>query len=441
MPPSPAGIDAWAKLGNPNWNWKSFRPYLQKSHTVSRTEEQPHLNGNGVKSGSGSIKIHHPTLNDEAAQPLMQAWKDAFKARGYGHNTDILAEEKTVGTRDYSATIDPTSGLRSSADSEYGTIAASRPNVTLITEATVRRILFDLSEDIVATGVEVSYQGQIIKIKAKKEVIMAAGAFNTPRLLELSGIGAKDRLDNLGIPVVLDQPNVGENLQNHLMSILLIPMKTSDELQGIIPGIKAIAFAAIDPDEQQELLAVHSKSENPSEEAILSIIRNPNEASALLVLGVYPGNLALLVAMTSFPFSRGNTHISSSDPDEMPTIDGGIATNTLDLEIMARHVRSLYELTASEHLKPFLEQSTAATDIDTIKSNLRANASTAHHACGTTAMLPRADGGVVGQDLKVYGIQNLRIVDASIFPLISHGNPIATVYGVAERAADLIQQS
>ncbi|KAJ5125665.1 glucose-methanol-choline (gmc) oxidoreductase [Penicillium atrosanguineum] len=438
-PPSPAGIDAWAELGNPKWNWETFRPYLQKSITVTSPEGVPH-----PKSEShGNIKVTYPALQDKIASSLLEGWNDAFKSQGYGFNTDILAEDKTIGTRAYTATIDPDSGLRSSADNEYGAVAAARSNVTIVTEATVHRILFDSrGEDVTAVGAKVTFNdGHTADITAVKEVIMAAGAFHTPKLLELSGIGGRDLLNELGIPVVIDHHGVGENLQNHLMSVLPAPLSSNAGLDGIKAGLKALAFVRIDAEEQNKLFATtRSEPENASEKAIQSIIQSPNEASASIFLAVRSASLALLGAITSFPFSRGSTHISSADFDAIPTVNPGFLSNKMDLEILARHVRTLHELPTSDSLKRFFQQpESSLPGLEEIKNKLRASALTTNHSCGTTAMLPRSDGGVVDQDLKVYGTTNLRVVDASVFPLISHANPMATVYAVAEKAADIIR--
>ena len=398
---------------------------------------------NPKSESHGNIKVTYPALQDKIASSLLEGWNDAFKSRGYGFNTDILAEDKTIGTRAYTATIDPDSGLRSSADSEYGAVATARLNVTLITEATVHRILFDSKGgDVTAAGAKVTFNnGHTADIIAVKEVIMAAGAFHTPKLLELSGIGSRERLNELGIPVVIDHPGVGENLQNHLMSVLPAPLSPNSSLEGIKPGLKALAFVRIDPEEQKKLLAAGSEPKNASEKAIRSIIQSPNEASASIFLAVRSASLALLGAITSFPFSRGSTHISSAQFDAMPTVNPGFLSNELDLEILARHVQTLHELPTSDSLKNFFQQTESSNppDLEEIKNKLRASILTTHHTCGTTAMLPRENGGVVDQDLKIYGTTNLRVVDASVFPLIPHANPMATVYAVAEKAADIIR--
>jgi choline dehydrogenase-like flavoprotein len=436
IPPSPAGIDAWAKLGNPNWNWKALRPYLQRSYNLNPPE--PDQSVSLGEQANGPIRVTFPALADNKSAPLVQAWKDALESQGYEHSVDVIGERKTVGTRDCTATIDPVSGLRSSADTAYGQVAAKRANVRIIPEATVRRIVFSSGSDkITATGAEFSYRGEIVNILASKEVVLAAGAFQTPKILELSGIGCQDRLSRLGIPVVIDQPGVGENLQNHTMSMFPVPLKSRPDLEGMTLGFKGVAFTHLDQEDQSALFA-RTESASPASQAIQSILSSPDEASAVLMMAVFPDDNVILGVISSFPFSRGSCHITSSDPDEMPNIDMRTLSNDLDIEFLARHVQKLHQLTSSPALAPFL-QSSPAPELDSLKKLLReAAALSCHHCCGTTAMLPRELGGIVDQELKVYGTENLRVVDASVFPLITHANPIATVYAVAERAADII---
>ncbi|KAL4978466.1 hypothetical protein BDW66DRAFT_158257 [Aspergillus desertorum] len=300
----------------------------------------------------------------------------------------LVGEERTVGVRPFTATIDPVSGNRSSADSTYGAVAATRPNVTIVTEATVRTF---------STGVEVAWNDSVITVEARKELILAAGVFHTPKLLELSGIGDKEELQSLSIPVLLHNPGVGENLQNHVMAVIPVPLKDTPALSTIQPGIEAVSFTRLD-------LAV----------LLTEDTRGPKPAKQVIVV------------MLCCPFSRGTVHITSSDPCIPPTVDLGVFSNPLDIEILARHVQATQNLLRSIAFEQFTQLHESMT-------------SAAHHACGTAAMLPRQDVGVVGQDLKVHGTRNLRIVDACCFPLISCANPMGAVYGVAERAVDVIR--
>ncbi|EAW15349.1 GMC family oxidoreductase [Aspergillus clavatus NRRL 1] len=443
VPPSPAGINAWAKLGNPGWTWESFVPYLQKTYSLvpQGTTEVDLTQKTQQEPARGPIQVTYPALADQDNGRLIQAWNDAFQAQGYEFTGDFLAQEKSVGTRPYTATIHPQSGLRSAADTAYTSTIADRENLTIVTEATVQKILFDAtSEPVAATGVEVAWNGEVTTIQARKEVILAAGAFHSPKLLELSGIGERNRLSALGIPVLVDQPGVGENLQNHPMAVLPLPLKEHPDLEALTPGIQGMAFTRLDTQELETLFAQHAKSGTQSEQVLQSILADPNEASAFSILGVMPGNVALLAVIPSFPFSRGSIHVPSPDPDAMPVIDAGVFTHDVDIEILARHVRQLQQVIATPPLEPYL-QSGPPGDVETIKPLLReAMALTANHICGTAAMLPREAGGVVDQELKVYGTKNVRVVDASVFPLITHANPMATVYAVAERAADLIRK-
>lgn len=417
-------MDAWAKLGNPDWTWETFKPYLQKSYTVPRKEPE------------GVIKTMEPTLVDGMNNTLVQAWIDAHAEEGYEKATDFEGEEKTIGVRPFTATIDPATGTRSSADNTYGAVAGARPNVTIVTGATVKRILF--SEGITASGVEVDYKRSTVIVGAVKEVILAAGAFHTPKLLELSGVGDTERLKSLGIPPVLHSPGVGENLQNHTMGVIPVPLKDNPDLADVKPGIQALAFRQLDPNDITEVLK-QKQEWNGDEEVIKSLLQSPNEASAYSLIGMMQ-NLAIVVVMLTFPSSRGSVHIASADPGAAPIIDPRLLSNDLDIEFLARHVQALRRMLSSPAFQPLLQSPRDPAEVAKLKTTLRESmASTAHHACGTAAMLPKEHGGVVDQDLKVYGTTNLRIVDASIFPLIPHANPMATVYGVAERAADLIK--
>ena len=149
----------------------------------------------------------------------------------------------------------------------------------------------------------------------------------------------------------------------------------------------------------------------------------------------------VFILFQNLPLSRGNSHISSTDPELQPTIDPQSFSPPLDIEIMAQHMQTLLRLTASPPMTTFLEESSQdISSVDAVNAYLRDNMEPAYHACGTAAMLPLERGGVVDERLIIYGTRNLRVVDTSIFPRITTAVPMATVYAVAERMADIIRR-
>jgi len=408
--------------------------------------------------------------------------------------------DKSIGGYSNAATVDPVTKTRSYAVSAYGTPALQRPNFHLVTGATALKVLLEKTTgDFFATGVLASVEGQEKTFCATKEVIFAAGAFNTPKLLELSGIGNPKFLGEHGIPVLVDNPAVGENLQDHLMTGVSFEVvdgvMTGDPLMRQEPevlqmaqdlyskhragpftmgGIQSHAFMPIlefagaeGQKLQTDLLQkLHTESDNHEYYNIVrKIIENPDEctASSFMFLAqanlhdtsgksfvgadLQAGNFASLGCSQSHAFSRGSTHISSADANSNPIIDPKYFSHPADLEIMARHVQALETLRQTKELAPFFKPNGRRNhsdafhikDLEGAKKYVLDTALTEYHTCGTAAMLPREKGGVVDEKLVVYGTRNLRLVDASIFPVIPRGNIMSTVYAVAEKAADIIR--
>lgn len=295
----------------------------------------------------------------------------------------------SIGGYSNAATVDPVTKTRSYAGSAYGIPSLQRPNFHLVTEATAQKIIFKQSRDgITGTGVEVSVQGQTKTFSATKEIILAAGVFNTPKLLELSGIGAKSFLEQNDIPVLVENPNVGENLQDHLMTGVSYEVAdgimTGDPLMRQEPqalqtaqslysehksgpftvgGIQSHAFMPVlefaDSEGQilqADLLDKYRLEGDANEHysTVRSIIEKPNECSAewFMFLAqanlhedgknfvgskLMPENFASLGCSQSRPFSRGSSHIASADINDNPVIDPRYFSHPADLEIMARH--------------------------------------------------------------------------------------------------------
>jgi choline dehydrogenase-like flavoprotein len=209
---SKATVDGWEKLGNPGWNYEAYETALKKSFTLHKP--------GGVTEGSGPIQLTlHP-----AETPLENAWIQGLESLGFAR-TDPLSG-RLDGPNIAPESIDPKTKQRSYAANAYLDPIRNRPNLAVRPETTVIKVLFERSlsnhTGAVAKGVQIIAQdGSIQTVKARKEVIISAGAINSPRLLELSGIGGSELLQRLGIDVVVDNPHVGENLQNHLFTGLV----------------------------------------------------------------------------------------------------------------------------------------------------------------------------------------------------------------------------
>lgn len=495
--PAQSDIDAWAKLGNPGWDWAGLAPSYKKSYTLIPPPDQATLDHLGIdwisdeyRGTSGPIKVSFPGI---LQNPLCKAWIDAFRGMNKFTTGDPFSGN-SIGGYSNTATVDPETKTRSYAGTAYGVPAGQRPNVRILTEAKTEKILFtDTGAGIVkATGVQVLVDGKLETFTPKKEVILAAGVFNTPKLLELSGIGGKKLLEKYGIPVVVDLPAVGENLQDHLMTGI-----SYEVVDGVITGDPLMRQEPEALAQAQKLYTEHKAGpftiggmqshafmptpdatglfdmlpgpQRPEDsefyEIVRSILENPDGSSAgwfmflaqanlheggksFVGTQLLPENFASLGCAQSHPFSRGATHISSSDIDAVPNIDPRYFSHPADLEIMARHVKALDTvLRPSAQLAPFFKPGGKRNhpdafnvgDLEGAKKYVLDTATAAYHACGSAAMLPREKGGVVDSKLVVYGTENLRIVDASIFPLIPRGNILSSVYAVAEKAADIIK--
>jgi choline dehydrogenase-like flavoprotein len=403
-----------------------------------------------------------------------------------------------VGGYSNAATVDPATKTRSYAASAYAVPFLRRSNFHIFTGATVQKINFENQDGgITATGVQVDVAGGHKIFTTTKEVILAAGVFNTPKVLELSGIGDRQLREIHAIPVVIENPNVGVHLQDHLMTGVWFEVvdgiMTGDPLMRQEPealqqaqslyfehqawpftigGMQSHAFMPIveGPDVEdgkvQELLdGYHAKPEEREHcDMVGSIIQKPDECSAAWLMffaqvnlheagtsfvgnNLLPGNFASFGVSQSHSFSRGSTHIASANIDDNPIIDPNYFSRPADLEIMARHVQAIEMLRNTKELSPFFKldgkrnhpDAYKISTLEGAKKYILDTALTTYHTCGSAAMIPKEKGGVADDKLVVYGTTNLRIVDASIFPLIPRENIIYSVYAVAEKAADIIK--
>ncbi|KAI9146707.1 GMC oxidoreductase [Paramyrothecium foliicola] len=394
---SKSTVDGWEKLGNMGWNFELYDKALKKSFTLHKPE--------GITEGSGPLQL---TLRS-ADGVLEKAWIDGLESLGF-EKKDALSGRRG-GPNIAPESIDPKSKQRSYAANAYLDPIRSRPNLTVWTGATVAKVLLERPTsggEAVAKGVQIIAQdGSLQTIEARKEVIISAGAINSPRLLELSGVGGSELLQGLGIDVIVDNPYVGENLQNHLFTGLAFevgenvetidaffrqepdavnaalqdygtkgigPMSTSNmitmaqlplpefhteegrkELNELFSTLEADSKAQGSTPAAPAYLAAHKNF-------VRSILTDPSDAVGNYVFGqayapfdapspTYraPGKFILVAIELSHPLSRGSTHITSTDTACASTNEGVIVdcrylSNPLDLEVLARQVRFVEDI-------------------------------------------------------------------------------------------------
>jgi choline dehydrogenase-like flavoprotein len=498
--PSQFDFDSWAQMGNSGWDWASLEPYFQKFQTLN----VPSHPGNDFarnyphpQATSGPIQACFPELEQPS---ILGAWNETFSNLGHGFRGDV-ARGKMLGPYSNPASIDPVTAQRSYSASAYLQPVMGRANINVLTGALVVKIRFlGQSPAAVATGVNFVHRGKAHVATARKEVILAAGALQSPTILELSGIGKATLLKSHGIPITHENLYVGENLQDHIHSGISYEVadgiSTLDDLARGVPAALQAAFTAysttrsgpfshasvnslafvpvvdvaVSPGSNpaQTILARHPAQPNdpPHHEFCRSTIANKDGASAMLLW--YPaqgnwgtdtakgiltplleGNYITLSAIQTNPLSVGSVHISSAQPNEKPVIDTKYLSHELDIEILARQVQFLDVVANTEPFASVLkkhgrhstlyEEMWGKGTLDEVKAYVRKTAISEWHLVGTCAMLPREKGGVVDKELRVYGTRNLRVVDASVMPSIPRANTQTTVYAVAEKAADLIK--
>lgn len=499
--PTKGVLDAWGTLGNRGWDHETLAPYLRKFATVHAPPQAARdvvgltYHDESLADGNGPIHVSFGA----GYGPTNKAWMETFAGLGLEVDSDPR-QGKALGAFQNPASIDPVSKTRSfAATAYYGPEVRGRSNLVVLTETIVTRVLFDNSgEAPVATGVEIlSKDGQKREIAATSEVILAAGALQSPQVLELSGVGSKALLEELRIPVVVDNPNVGENMQDHpivcqsfevkdgmpsadvlrdpnvLNALLAMYQASGDGPLG--QSVISVAYAPVVDDSgvlsaeaKNSLFAQHeSNLTSPTEQAVRSVIESADEPAfqyllfpsqitiadrpskmADHIIPTQPENYITVMTILNHPFSHGNVHITTSDVNKLPTWDPAYNKNPLDLELLSRAVQFVERIVdPSTPFGAVLKDegrrlpNIRGDDLEQAKEIVRQRQISVFHVAGSCAMLPREKGGVVDDSLCVYGTKGLRVVDASVFPIEPSGNIQAMVYAVAERAADLIKQT
>jgi len=499
VPPSKSIIDAWGRLGNLGWDWSILKPYYARTHSVQKiTPEMSERMGIGLDEGSECSGPIQTSYSPNYGGPVPRPWNDTFAKAGHKMRDDPFHGSGS-GAFQMLASIDPVTRERSYAVTGYYAPIAARKNLHVLTECTVENVNFNRAgSDYAAAGIRYIQNGRIITANASCEVILAAGTLQSPKILELSGIGDSTLLKSLGIDVLVDNPHVGENLQDHIWCGIGFEAKddipTLDALRRKEPdaiaaamaeyassrtgplaalGLSSFAYLPLLRKESQETLKElldgnidrELSSNHPASQDYFkiarSILEDENDATIAMLsaatqiagardysLEEVPGKFITIVLLLSNPLSRGSVHITSASIKDAPVINPRYLSNALDLELFARHTQYLEEFVTTEPfasalIKPngrMTSLKPCKDDLEAAKEHIRRNAISMWHPTSTCAMLPKEKGGVVDERLRVYGTKKLRIIDASVMPLIPRANIQSSVYAVAERAADLIKE-
>lgn len=431
-------IDAWEASGAMGWNFANCLPYYSRSETWQDGKDPR-------RGSSGPIQVTRVSSPPAVCNKVIKAGEELGLERvddpnATTHGPSIWYYQQTRHGR-----------IRSSAARGYLSPATSRHNLSVYTNMSVHRVSMEgEGSQLKATGVECwRDNGQKIFIKARKEVILSAGVIGTPRLLELSGIGDPNVLDNAGIRTRVALHGVGNNLQDHYVTRLCM------RIQGIATANERSHGAALAKEVMKYVV---------SGNGILTYSAAVIGAFASTGLSTRP-DVQFVIAPGSFkegrigeledepglsfgvwqmrPESRGDVHITSSESNQAPTIAPNYLSALLDRQTVVAGLRIGRELARQPSLAPYVVGETVpgpkANSDEALLQYARDNGSTVYHGVGTCRMgaNPR-DGAVVDANLRVHGVKRLRVIDGSVMPTLTSTNTNATVLMIAERAADLM---
>lgn len=432
-----ADYDGWRQLGCEGWSWEDVFPYFRRAEHQERGADRWHATG-------GPLNVSDVTER----HPISDAVIDACAEAGIPRNDDANADTQE-GAGYYQLTVK--NGLRQSAAVAYLHPAMSRPNLKVETRALARRVTLEGRK---ATGVEYAQDGRIVTARARREVILAGGAINSPQLLQLSGIGDGRLLQSLGVQTVHDLPGVGENLQDHYVVGTTFRLKPGtpsiNETSRGLPFVKEAFKYVFQRKGLLTLSAAHIAAFVKSRPDLISpdiqyhilpatVDTEKLASSGNMELEQAPG---LTIAPCQVrPESRGWIRIKSADPTVYPAIQPNYLSDPLDREVIVAGLKWARKISSQPALQPYVQSEltpgeAAKTDADLLEY-ARNNGATIYHPVGTCQM-GHGTRAVVDPQLRVHGIEGLRVVDASIMPRLVSGNTNAPTIMIAEKASDMI---
>jgi choline dehydrogenase len=431
----PEDFDHWAQLGNRGWSWDDVLPFFKKAENWEGGESEVR----GVGGPLFTSKMDR--------SPLCEAVIEAGRQTGLEYREDV--NNLPPGAGDSIGWCQQTRGgrRRASAARTYLRPAMKRPNLQVITQAQVHRILFDGKR---ATGVEFARGGVVEQAEARREVILSAGAINSPHILQLSGVGAPEHLSRVGIPIHHELPGVGRNLQDHYIARISYPVSgtptvnersrgvalAGEILRYMVTGKGMLTYSA-----SLAAASVKVLEESATPDVQCSIAPGSFKDGQIGALDEFPGITAGAWQMR--PQSRGYVEAKSPFPNIAPAINPRYLSEETDRRAIVgglKFVRRLFAAPAlAKYLGPeLLPGAQVATD-DELLDYARQKGSTVYHATCSCKM-GSDQMAVVDDQLRVRGLERLRVVDASVMPAVTSTNTNAPTIMIAERGVELIRR-
>jgi choline dehydrogenase len=428
----PTDFDDWAAAGNPGWSYREVLPYFLRSENNEAYPDSPY-HGHGGPMNVAFV----PRPN-----PMTPAFLDAMQGLGFKRADDFNGAS-TEGYGPRQGTI--LKGRRVSTATAYLKAASRRGNLSILTNTLASEVLI---ENRRAVGVAVQGEGGKRRLGARREVIVAGGAIQSPQLLMLSGIGNAGQLQALGIDVKHHLPGVGANYHDHLAAAVMMEMKNSESYgiswRAAPRGLMNIAEYALfrtgplasNVFEATGFVRTLPELKRPDIQVVFQAARRNRNAFpfplghgfAISIVGLYPK-------------SRGHVRLASSDPTAAPLVDPELFSHPDDVAMMLRGLKIGRQVTKAASFARYraaeVQPGPAIDDDAGLVEYIRRASGTVHHPCGSCRMGPD-EQSVVDEKLCVRGVQGLRVADASIFPSVVGGNTNAAVVMIAEKAADMI---
>jgi len=422
--------ERWESFGLKSWSYEKVLPYFKKIENWSEGENQ-------YRGSLGLLPVNQSKNNN----PLFKAFLGAVSEAGHKINPDMNGEYQE-GFGMFDTTIH--NGERASVSKYYLNPAKKRKNLSIFSNSFVEKIIFDKKK---AIGIEVKIKNKIEKLYAEKELILSGGSINSPQLLMVSGVGPTEHLKDKGINIVHNLEGVGKNLQDHLETYIQQECKTPDTLYSFTKlfnkiriGIEWFLFKK--GPSSYSFLEAGGFAKSSSEQKI-SNVQFHFFPSFVIDHGLIPPSSHgyQLHASPNHPKSRGSVTLSSSNPYDYPKILFNYLEHEDDLIQTRECIHVARKILSQPSLKPYSGKEVGpganAQSDEQLDEYIRSKAETAYHPCGTLKMgIDKM--AVVDENLKIHGLQNIRVVDASVMPEIPSANLNAPTLMIAEKASDII---